>query len=191
MRSVVDDEDVVTGPLIRRREEIGIITSFGTACDYYRSAVETQIEIFSRELTHTKEVIKMYNTKARYGQLGVYAIVLKENLKMIGTVELHTYTPHFKAELGYTINPKYWGNGYATEAAKKIIEWGFITLGLKRIECSSFPENERSQAVCKRLGFTFECIRKKGYYSYDGTIHDLVCYSMTDDDYLKIWVEKQ
>ena len=144
-----------------------------------------------RTLSHTKEVIKMYNTKARYGQLVVYAIVLKENLKMIGTVELHTYTPHFKAELGYTINPKYWGNGYATEAAKKIIEWGFITLGLKRIECSSFPENERSQAVCKRLGFTFECIRKKGYYSYDGTIHDLVCYSMTDDDYLKIWVEKQ
>lgn len=143
-----------------------------------------------RTLSHTKEVIRMFNNKPRYGQLGVFAIILKSNLKMIGTVELHTYTPHFKAELGYTINPEYWGNGYATEASRKILEWGFTELGLKRIECSSFPDNLRSQRVCEKLGFKFECIRKKGYYSYDGIIYDLVCYSMTDDEFYKLW-EKQ
>ena len=140
-----------------------------------------------QNLTHTREVIKMYNSKPKYGQLGVFAIVLKSNLKMIGTVELHTYTPRFKAELGYTINPNYWGNGYAKESGKKVIEWGFRELQLKRIECSSFVNNIPSQRVCEALGFKFECIKKNGYLSYDGTIHDLVCYAMTDDDYYAIW----
>ena len=57
-----------------------------------------------------------------------------ENNKMIGTVELHTYTPSFKAELGYTVSPYYWGFGYAVEASKEVIKYGFEELNLKRIE---------------------------------------------------------
>ena len=108
---------------------------------------------------------------------------LKENGKMIGTAELHTYFPNFKAELGYTINPNYWGNGFALEASCAIIDWGFNDLNLKRIECCSYIENKQSQRVCEKLGLTYEGIRKKGYQLYDGSIHDLICYSITDDEY--------
>ncbi len=136
-----------------------------------------------RTLGETRGVLKLFNDKKSYGQLGTIAVIWKENNKMIGTVELHTFIAGFKAELGYTINPEYWGKGIAVEASKKALEWAFCLLKLKRIECSTFVENERSIRVCEKLGLTYEGIRKKAYQLYDGSIHDLKCYSLTDDEY--------
>ena len=132
---------------------------------------------------YTKSVIKMYRNKYQFGQIGVYAIHLKENDKMIGTVELHTYTKGFKAELGYTINPKYWGKGIAYEASREVVRFGFDDLNLKRIECCSFVNNIQSKRVCEKLGLTYEGIKKKAYVLYDGTIHDLICYAIVDDEF--------
>ena len=76
-------------------------------------------------------------------------------------------------------------NGYAYEAAKAVISWGFNELELKRIECTAFVNNNQSNRVCEKLGLDFECVRKKGYMLYDGTIHDISCYAITDDEYFK------
>lgn len=132
---------------------------------------------------YTRDVIKTYRKKPFYGQLSVFAVCLKSSKKMIGTCELHSYFKDFKAELGYTINPKYWGKGYAVEASKAMIYWGFEDLNLKRIECCSFTNNTQSQRVSEKLGLTYEGIRKKAYQLYDGSIHDLKCFSITDDEF--------
>lgn len=136
--------------------------------------------------SHTKEVIRSFIRKPQYGQLGVYAIILKENHKMIGTVELHTYVRDFKAELGYTVSPYYWGHGYAFEASQAIIKWGFNDLHLKRIECCCFSTNNQSRRVCEKLGFRYEGLRRKGYKLYNGYIGDLDCYAMIDDEFYQI-----
>ena len=133
--------------------------------------------------SETSATIKLFQSKKKYGQPGVYAIILRESNKMIGTVELHSYTKDYKAELGYTINPKYWGNGYAAEASRAIISWGFEELGLKRIECTTFSTNHQSSRVCEKLDLTYEGKRKKGYLLYDGSTHDLECFAITDDEY--------
>lgn len=137
-------------------------------------------------LSHTREVIKSFNRKPQYGQLGVYAIIFKENMKMVGTVELHTYTRDFKAELGYTVSPYYWGMGIAVEASKEVIKWGFNVLHLKRIECCCFSDNNQSRRVCEKLLFRYEGLRRKGYKLYNGYIGDLDCYAMVDDEYQEI-----
>ena len=137
-------------------------------------------------ISHTKLVIKNFNRKSELGYLGVFAIVLKDSKKMIGTIELHTYVENFKAELGYTISPAYWGHGYAVEASIEVLKWGFNTLKLKRIECTCFTTNHNSIRVCEKLHFTFEGVRRKGYRLYNGLIGDLACYAMTDDDFKKI-----
>ncbi len=136
-----------------------------------------------RSVLESRSRIKMMIEKKKYGQLGTFAVILKEENKMIGTLELHTYIRGFKAELGYSINPKYQSNGYATEAAIEAIVWGFEYLGLARIECSTYVHNFSSQKVCEKLHFSYEGIRKKGYQLYDGSLHDLKCYGLTDDDY--------
>lgn len=134
-----------------------------------------------RTVGETQEIIRLFRDKKKYGQLGTFAVILKEENKMIGTLELHTYIRGFKAELGYSINPKYQGNGYATEAAVEALKWGFNELKLHRIECSTYVTNVASQRVCEKLKIPFEGIRKNGYQLYDGSIHDLKCYAITDN----------
>ena len=137
-------------------------------------------------IIHTRQIIKNFNRKTQLGGLGVFAITLKNNEKMIGTIELHSYVENFKAELGYTVSPSYWGHGYAVEASIAVLKWGFNILRLKRIECTCFTTNHNSRRVCEKLHFVFEGVRRKGYQLYNGLIGDLACYAMTDDDYKAI-----
>lgn len=140
-----------------------------------------------RHKTDTKMVIQMFKDKKKYGQLGVYAIILKEKNKMIGTAELHSYIRGFKAELGYTISPKYWGKGYAAEASFLLLKYGFFQLGLKRIEVGMFVTNKQSIRVCEKLQMVFEGIRKNGYQLYDGSIHDMASYALTDQEFFDLY----
>ena len=87
-------------------------------------------------------------------------VILKEENKMIGTLELHTYFRGFKAELGYSINPRYQGKGYATEAAIEAIIWGFEDLGLARIECATYTHNISSQKVLEHLSDSKQMFEK-------------------------------
>ena len=59
-------------------------------------------------------------------------------------------------EIGWRFASQFWGSGYATEAAQGWLEYGFSTLGLPRIISMTDPENERSIAVMKRLGLTYD-----------------------------------
>ncbi len=61
-----------------------------------------------------------------------------------------------KGEIGYWIASSVQGNGIATQVSKKLIEIGFKKLGLSKIEVSVAVDNERSQAVCERLGMEIE-----------------------------------
>ena len=96
---------------------------------------------------------------------------------------MYNYVPNFKAELGYALNPSYWGNGIMTEAGKKVLDYGFNILGLKRIEAGTFVDNIQSQRVCEKLGFTKEGIARNGYIRYDGIIFDKVVYGMTSNEF--------
>jgi ribosomal-protein-alanine N-acetyltransferase len=65
------------------------------------------------------------------------------------------------AELGYVLNPRYLHQGYATEAARSVIKFGFEELLLNRIEARFMEENIESLRVMERLGMTFEGFRRK------------------------------
>ena len=65
-------------------------------------------------------------------------------------------TDHDSAELGYWIAPSEQGNGYATDAVRTLVEYGFQQRGFHRIEARVFEGNDASRAVLERLGFTHE-----------------------------------
>lgn len=82
-----------------------------------------------------------------------------------------------RAEIGYEIHPEYWKKGYATEAALKIISFGFDSLELIRIGAIIFPENEPSNKLLNKLGFQKEGIL--GSYIYqNGASNDVYAYSI-------------
>ena len=88
-----------------------------------------------------------------------YAII-KDDIP-IGCVGLlfHPDTNHWwgegSAELGYWIAEEYWGNGYATESSKALIEHAFNDLDVKTIYATYRTENIRSKRVLEKLGFKY------------------------------------
>lgn len=120
--------------------------------------------------------------KREYGQPGVFAIIFKENFKLVGTIEIHSFR-EIKGEIGFVLHPDYWNKGIATEASKAVIVYGFELLNLKRLQYCHFPDNIKSKRVCEKLEFTYEGVLRNKYHLYDGTVLDDVVYSITNQDY--------
>jgi [ribosomal protein S5]-alanine N-acetyltransferase len=76
--------------------------------------------------------------------------------KFIGGVGLNVEQDHQRAELGYWIGVPYWGQGYATEAARAMMRYGFDDLRLNRIFASHFSKNPASGRVLIKLGMGHE-----------------------------------
>jgi [ribosomal protein S5]-alanine N-acetyltransferase len=64
-------------------------------------------------------------------------------------------------ELGYWIGPSCWGRGYATEAARALVEHAFATTDLERIEGIVFARNPASCRVLEKAGFTCEGLKRR------------------------------
>ena len=81
------------------------------------------------------------------------------------------------AKLGFAIRHSDWGRGYATDAARTLITFGFGELGLHRISAAAGPDNAASVAVIKRLGMTYEG-RIRDHVFTDGAWRDSLLYSL-------------
>lgn len=133
-------------------------------------------------IEETRDFINYALKKRDYGQPGIYAITLKSNNIMIGTIEIHSYK-EYKAEIGFVLNPEYWNQGYVTEASKAIIIYGFEVLNLKRLQYGYFLFNMRSKRVCEKLEFTKEGVYRNAFQNYDEEVLDEVITSITSEDY--------
>ena len=106
---------------------------------------------------YTKKFVDIVLTKYKFGEYHDWAIVLKENQKMIGTCGFTRIDGENSiAEIGYVLNPTYWGYGLATEAAKKIVDFAFNVLGVNRVEARFLFGNEASLNVMRKIGMKFE-----------------------------------
>ncbi|SEN75328.1 GNAT family N-acetyltransferase [Lihuaxuella thermophila] len=61
-----------------------------------------------------------------------FAITRKTGTRLMGSISLILSKEHQKAEVGYWLGTPYWGNGYMTEACKRIIPYGFEELNLNK-----------------------------------------------------------
>jgi ribosomal-protein-alanine N-acetyltransferase len=85
-------------------------------------------------------------------------------------------------ELGYAIRREDWGKGYATEATTLMLDFGFETLGLHRIQAACGPDNRASQRLLARLGFTPEG-RIRDHVFTNGAWRDSLLYSVLDHEW--------
>ena len=91
-----------------------------------------------------------------------WAITLLGNDELIGAISLLNYSERNKhAEIGYWIGFPYWNNGYCTEAARKVFEFGFEKIKLNRIFGCHFSHNPASRKVMNNLGMKNEGIFRK------------------------------
>lgn len=87
---------------------------------------------------------------------GLWAVEVKRKHRFIGFVGLNVPLVNLPfqpcVEVGWRLDYPYWGQGYATEAAKAVIAFGFETLELEKIVSFTAIINKRSEAVMKKLG---------------------------------------
>ena len=109
------------------------------------------------------------------------AIILRQRDMLCGGVGLIIESAHRRAELGYWIGVPYWGNGYATEAARAVVKYGFETLGLHRIFASYFSHNSASASVLTKIGMRHEGCQRAHILKW-GDFLDLEMYGMLASD---------
>lgn len=122
-----------------------------------------------------------YNT----GDFFDWAIVLKENMKMIGTCGFTRFDfRHDCGEIGYVINSDHKGQGIATESVARVISFGFENLMLNRIECKFIVDNQASLRVMEKNRMTFEGVRRQGML-IKGIYRDIGICSILREEFLK------
>jgi [ribosomal protein S5]-alanine N-acetyltransferase len=93
-------------------------------------------------------------------KFGLWAVMRKGSTQIIGFCGLRRFGHPTETELLYGLHPDHWHKGYATEAAREILRYGFEVLGLEKIYAGSDPPNAASQRVMQRLGMS-EPVRMK------------------------------
>lgn len=97
---------------------------------------------------------------------------------LLGTCTLYNIHPtNRRAELGYGLGPAHWGQGYAGEAVRALLAWGFGPLGLHRVEADIDPDNTASAALLSRLGFQLEG-RLRERWIVGGVVSDSAMYGL-------------
>lgn len=109
-----------------------------------------------------------------------WAIVLKENDKVIGSISLSDINRHDRyKEIEYIISMKYQNKGYATEAVKCLLKYAFTELDLLVVAVCHYSSNLKSKRVIEKCGFTYEGTLRK----YSRNLTDSVRYSMIKDEW--------
>jgi ribosomal-protein-alanine N-acetyltransferase len=112
----------------------------------------------------------------------VFAITLREGGSLIGRIGLTIDRSHERAELGYWIGKPYWGNGYCTEAARAVVQFGFEDLELNRIYATHFARNPASGRVMAKTGMTREGCRRQHFQKW-GVLEDLITYAILRSEF--------
>lgn len=94
-----------------------------------------------------------------------FIVCLKASGEAIGAVGLHLSDDLKQGDLGFIFNRRFWGSGYASEAAQGMLRFGFMNLDLHRITAKCDSENLASEAVMKRIGMRKEGETKKSVYT--------------------------
>jgi ribosomal-protein-alanine N-acetyltransferase len=95
------------------------------------------------------------------------AVTLRTDDRQIGGVGLTIDAQHQHAELGYWLGVQHWGKGYATEAAREMLRYGFENLRLHRIFASHFKHNPNSGRILVKLGMRHEGCQREHISKWD------------------------
>lgn len=95
-------------------------------------------------------------SKIECGELSVFAITLKTNGELIGTIGLRIDPGMSRANLGNWIAKPFWNKCYCTEAALRVVQFGFEDLNLNRLHAEHLDRNPASGKVLQKIGMTKE-----------------------------------
>jgi len=114
-----------------------------------------------------------------------WAILDKSTNQVIGDFSFWRIDhKNHRAEIGYTLKPKYWGQGVMSETMKMLLDFGFNQLNLHSFEANINPQNNGSRQLLLKAGFVKEAYFRENYY-FNGEYLDSEIYSLIKSDQSK------
>jgi len=121
-------------------------------------------------LQAAKDFLNSYDQYEKYG-VGRLAVTEKATSKFIGWCGLKYNPDKDEYDIGFRFFRQYWNKGFATETAKKCLEYGFNDLKLNRVVGRAMSENIASIKVLEKLGMNF--IENFDFDGQKGVIYEL------------------
>ena len=170
-----------TGRLILRPFEISDAPAI---FEHSSDPENTKYMIFepNKTLEDVESFIRAELEKYKTGRDYDYAFILKETGTLIGTggAAIGEGAYAYSAEIGYILNKKYWGNGYAPEAMRALCDYLFTEKNIRRIQAKHFIGNPASGRVMEKLGMKYEGTLTDFLYAR-GAFQTVKMYGMTND----------
>ena len=172
-----------TDRLILRHFELADLDE---ALEYLSSAEVLRFipeEPFTRE--RLLEALQELSRQEKEGEIpDKIAVVLKSENHLIGHLIFDLYSRKYNTrELGYIFNPLYHGRGFASEASRALLTYGFEVLNLHRMIATCDPRNHASYNVMEKLG-----MRREAHFIQDLFLHgewaDEYFYAILQEEWL-------
>lgn len=112
-----------------------------------------------------------------------WGLEVKETGEFIGTIGLNNLNSGAKkSEVGYELHPAFWRKGLAKEAVLEVLRYSFEELGIYRMGAVTYPANEASNVMLRKLGFKEEGTLR-GYLFQRGESHDALIFSLLGSEW--------
>ncbi|QDT63033.1 GNAT family N-acetyltransferase [Calycomorphotria hydatis] len=173
---------ITTGRLLLRPPQPG------DAPAIHRLASDRDVASTTARIPHpyepgmAEEWIQETATQVDQGKAASFVITQAVDQSLVGTIGLTINAEHERAELGYWIGKPYWGKGYATEAARAVIGYGFQTLRLYRIHAHHMTTNPASGRVLEKCGMTHEGKLRQFFKKWD-VIYDIELWAVLQSEF--------
>jgi [ribosomal protein S5]-alanine N-acetyltransferase len=109
-------------------------------------------------------------------------IVSKQLKEIVGTITIRIDKNNNRGELGYWVGKDYWGKGFASEAVKRMIAFGFIELNLNKIWASVISRNTPSIRLLEKAGLQKEGTLRQNRLLFD-QYEDVDVYGLLKTEY--------
>ena len=111
------------------------------------------------------------------------AVTLKATGQLIGNCGVRRNSvKSFEGDIGYEFDPEHWGNGYATEAARAMLRFGFLEMYLHRITGHCVADNLGSAHVLEKLGMRREAHLRENQF-YKNRWWDTLIYAILEEEW--------
>jgi [ribosomal protein S5]-alanine N-acetyltransferase len=135
-------------------------------------------------LEHAVSWIQTCQLGVQRGQAIHFALLSHGDSRLRGVIEVRAIDPeHEQAELGFWVGCPWWGQGYATEAATKMLELAFVRLELNRIYAHHMLRNHASGVVLGRIGMRREGVLRQRVKKW-GIYEDVALWAILRTDWL-------
>jgi len=154
--------------------------------DVFAYAADPEVMEFIPEKPYTPESTMAFaaDNPVVDGLPSKFAVTLKPDGRLIGTLTLHLISPRFRCrEIGWVFHPAYYGQGYAGEAALALLRHAFAEGNVRRVVATCDPRNTASWRIMERLGFRREGHFLRDVRLVDGGWHDEYFYAILDEEW--------